>query len=294
MKAKRIAAAVMGTILTLTAVTGAAPVKVKADSEEKPYLSLGADLKSEEKARVLDLLGVSPDELDDYRMVTVTNKDEHRYLDNYLNSSLIGSRALSSVLIEKREEGEGIHVTTKNISFCTEGMYENALTTAGITDAEVIVAGPSRITGTAALVGAMIAYEEMTGEEIGETEKDTATNELVLTGQLAEEIGDSEKAEQFIAMLKEFIADHENPSEEEMEKAVEEGEKKLGFSLTEEQKGEIMDLMKKISRLDLDVDQLKQQARDIYEKISRIEIDHKGLFEKVKGWLQEILALFGQ
>ena len=281
-------------ILTLTAVMGSAPVKVKADSKEKPYLSLGADLKSEEKARVLDLLGVDPDELDDYQLVTVTNKDEHKYLDNYLDSSLIGSRALSSVLIEKREEGEGIRVTTKNISYCTEGMYENALTTAGITDAEVIVAGPGKITGTAALVGAMTAYEKMTGEEIGETEKDTATNELVLTGQLAEEIGDSEKAEQFIAMLKEFIADHENPSDEDMEKAVEEGEKKFGFSLTEEQKEEILDLMRKISRLDLDVGQLKQQAREIYEKISGMEIDQKGLFEKVKSWLQGILDLFGK
>ena len=38
-------------------------------------------------------------------------------------------------------------------------MYENALTTAGVTDATVTVAGPFNITGTAALVGAMNAYE---------------------------------------------------------------------------------------------------------------------------------------
>lgn len=32
----------------------------------------------------------------------VTNKDEHKYMDDYLDSSVIGTHALSSVLIEKR------------------------------------------------------------------------------------------------------------------------------------------------------------------------------------------------
>ena len=134
--------------------------------EEKPYLSLGADLNKKEKATVLELLGVEEDELDEYTVVTVTNKDEHEYLDDYLSATVIGTRALSSVLVEKTDKGDGIDVTTKNITYCTEGMYQNALTTAGIEDADVVVAGPFNITGTAALVGAMNAYEDMTGETI--------------------------------------------------------------------------------------------------------------------------------
>lgn len=39
--------------------------------------------------------------LDQYNIVTVTNADEHKYLDDYLDSSVIGTKALSSVLVEK-------------------------------------------------------------------------------------------------------------------------------------------------------------------------------------------------
>lgn len=82
-------------------------------------------------------------------------------------------------------------------------MYENALTTAGVTDATVTVAGPFNITGTAALVGAMNAYEDMTGEDISSESKDAATNELVVTSELAGQLNDSDKAEQFLALIKE-------------------------------------------------------------------------------------------
>ena len=39
-------------------------------------------------------------------------------------------------------------------------MYKNALVTAGIEDADIIVAGPKNISGTAALVGVFKAYQE--------------------------------------------------------------------------------------------------------------------------------------
>ena len=270
----------------------ASPLTVRADSEEKAWLCLGADLKAGEKASVLDLLGVSEKDLGDYEVVTVTNKDEHDYLDNYLSSDIIGSRALSSVLVEKRDKGSGIRVTTKNITYCTESMYANALTTAGISDAEVKVAGPFRITGTAALVGAMKAYEDMTGVEIRETAKDTATNELVLTSELAEQVGDSSQAEELISMLKQYVAEHGTPSDKEMEDAIKDGEQELGLTLTPEQEDQILTLMKKIDDLDLDVDELKKQAGEIYEKITSIEIDQKGFFEKIKSWIDRIFAMF--
>ena len=285
----------MTAVMSLTTIM-TMPVRTYADEVEKPYLSLGADLNKEEKARVLNLLGVREDRLSDYELVTITNADEHEYLDNYLNASIIGSRALSSVLIEKKSKGNGIRVTTKNITYCTEGMYQNALSTAGITDADITVAGPFNLTGTAALVGAMKAYEDMTGEEIEETLKDAATNELVVTGDLAEEIGGSEQAEELIAMLKEFIAEHDNPTDEEMEEAIRQGEEQLDITLTEDQKEQIMELMKKIDDLDLDVDQLKEQAKAIYEKITDLEgleKESQGFIQMIKGWFEKIFGMFG-
>lgn len=264
---------------------------VSADAvEEKPYLSLGADLTASQKSKVLELLDVDEEKLDEYKIVTVTNKDEHKYLDDYLDSSVIGTRALSSVLVEKRDKGEGIDVTTKNITYCTAGMYENALTTAGVTDATVTVAGPFNITGTAALVGAMNAYEDMTGEDISSESKDAATNELVVTSELADQLNDSDKAEQFLALIKEKVLSDDAKSESDINAIIDECSKDLDITITDDQKSQIAELMQKINKLDLNVNDLKEQASKIYDKLSDMDIDTQGIFEKIKTVLSSIFA----
>ena len=283
------------TALVVLALAGAmlCPAAAKADAVEQPYLSLGADLNKEEKATVLRLLGVDEAKMDQYMVVEITNADEHEYLDDYMNASVIGSRALSSVLIEKTDKGSGIEVTTKNITYCTEGMYENALTTAGITDADVTVAGPFNITGTAALVGAMNAYEDMTGENITEESKDAATNELVITSDLASALDDPDKAEQFLALVKEEVLSQDVSSVEDITAVVDDCARKIQIELTEEQKAQIAQLMEKISQLDLDVNTLKEQAADIYDQLKELNLNTEGIWETIKGFFQKILDFFG-
>ncbi|MCI6858512.1 MAG: DUF1002 domain-containing protein [Eubacterium sp.] len=282
-------------LAAMTAILCMGPVNVSADAvAEKPYLSLGADLNAKEKKTVLDLLDVDEDDLDEYQVVKITNKDEHKYLDDYLDDSVIGSRALSSVLIEKKDKGEGINVTTKNITYCTDGMYENALTTAGVTDASVTVAGPYKITGTAALVGAMTAYEDMTGKTISGESKDAATNELVVTSELADALDDSAKAEQFLALIKEKVLSDDVKSEEDIKDIIDECSKELEVNITEEQRQEIAELMEKIDKLDLSVSDLKEQAGKIYDKLSEMDLDTQGFFQKLKQALSSIFkALSG-
>ncbi len=264
-----------------------------ADSVDQSYLSLGADLSSTEKAEVLRLLGVDDADLDEYMVVTVTNADEHTYLDDYLSSSVIGSRALSSCLIEKTDEGNGINVTTKNITYCTSGMYENALSTAGIADADVTVAGPFNISGTAALVGAMNAYEDMTGEDISEDSKDAATNELVVTSELADAIDDPELAEQIVAFVKEKVVSADLDSQEDIKEIIEEGEEEFDVDLTEDQEQQIIDLMEKISKLDLDIDELKQQAANIYDQLKQLNINTGGILQAIQGFFSRNASFFG-
>ena len=79
--------------------TEVADDNVVVGKHDKPYLALGADLTAEQQATVLGLMGIDPAKLSDYDVVQVTNAMEHEYLDAYLPSSTIGSRALSSVLI---------------------------------------------------------------------------------------------------------------------------------------------------------------------------------------------------
>lgn len=290
MKKRKLAVLLAGIMLLMS------PVSVLADREdaklETPYVSLGADLNGEERATVLQLLGVTEDDLKKYTVATITNQDEHDYLDGYLDKSVIGTRALSSVLVEGKKSGNGINVTTRNISYCTTGMYQNALITAGIEDADIVVAGPFKISGTAALVGAIKSYENMTGEQVKQENVDTATNELVITGQLAENVGDSEKAEQLVGVVKSKVVEAQNMSEEEIGEVVDQAATELEISLSDEDRQAIMDLMEKIKGLDLDVDSLKEQAKDLYSKIEdlgkKLDIDQ----EKVQGFFDKIIEFF--
>ena len=270
MKWRKKAAVLLAAIMMLMA-----PVTVMADSvdavSDKPYISLGADLNSTEKETVLQLLGVSEKELSNYTVVEITNSMEHEYLDSYLDSSLIGSRALSSVLVKGEKDGYGIKVTTTNISYCTVGMYQNALATAGIKNADIIVAGPFKISGTAGLVGAIKAYENMTGKQVDEENVEAATNELVLTSDLAENIGDTEKAEEFVGFIKNEVASNDY-TEEEMSALVDEAASEMQVSLSDDDKARILELMDKVKGLDIDVDQLQEQVKGLYSKLQGMDL----------------------
>ena len=129
-------------------------------------------------------------------------------------------------------------------------MYQNALATAGIEDAEIVVAGPYNISGTAALVGAIKSYENMTGETVSQENVDTATNELVVTGKLAESVGDSDKAEQLVGAVKEQVVEGSDN----------------GKKLTEEERAERAELKIKFKNLSTD---LSGAAREKFEDIER-------------------------
>jgi uncharacterized protein YpuA (DUF1002 family) len=257
---------------------------------DKPYLALGANLTPAQQETVLELLNINPAELPDYDVIYITNEEEHEYLGEYVDAGKIGTRALSSVLIVKRDQGNGINITTKNISYCTIGMYKNALITAGITDADIIVAGPFPISGTAALVGAMKAYSDMTGAKVSERSMDTALNELVLTGDIAEAVGDSQKAEELVAYLKQEVIEKGLNSEKDIKAAIAEACSQFDITLAEEEIGELTSLLQKIGELDLDIDSIKDQAEELYEKISNL--DTKSIFDKVADFFRSILEFF--
>lgn len=266
---------------------------VVVEKNDKPYLALGADLTAEQKSTVLNLMGIDPANLDNYDVVYVTNDMEHQYLDSYLPSSTIGTKALSSVLIMEGKKGSGIQITTKNISYCTVGMYKNALATAGMEDAEIIVAGPFPISGTAALIGALQAYSEMTGEDVSEEGLDAAMNEIVVTGELADIAGgDKEKAEEFMAYLKQEVVKNGLDDEQSIEDLINDASKKFDISLTDAQIEKLKNLLMKISSLDLDWSSLKKQASDLYDRLADLDLSDNGFIEAVKNFFQKIIDFF--
>jgi uncharacterized protein YpuA (DUF1002 family) len=273
-----------------------APVSAFADSSTT-YVSLGADLSDSDKTTVLKLLGVSADQLTDSNLVTVTNTEEHKYLDSYLSSDVIGTRALSSCRLVGKEDGYGIKVETHNITYCTAGMYENALATAGLKNADVVVAGPFNISGTAALVGAVKAYEKMTGGVIQPELVDASNDELVTTSKVAEDVGDTDKTTQLIAAVKQIIIENNYTSDTDIEKAIRDVASQLKISLSDEDVKLILELMKKISSLDIDVNSLTSQAKNIYEQLQSggLDLSKYGITqEQANGFLAILQNFFNQ
>lgn len=240
-----------------------------ADTEDV-VVALGADLSDSQRATVLELMGLTEEDLANCTVLYITNEMEHEYLDSYLGASVIGSKSLSSVKLTKASAGTGVVVTTQNINYCTTGMYRNALMTAGMEDMEVLVVAPTAISGTAGLIGALKAYEVMSGKTVSDVVLDTSLDEMITTGELAESIkdADSEEVESLIAWLKGKIAGGEldTGDESSVKKIIEEGEELFGVSLTEEEKKQIISLLKKLDSLGLDADYLIDQAQKLYEK----------------------------
>ncbi len=239
-------------------------VEIKKD--DKPYLALGADLSDDQRNTVLSLMGIDPANLANYNVTYVTNAQEHQYLDSYVDASKIGSKSWSSVVIVKRKKGNGLNISTNNITYCTVGMYKNALTTAGITDADIIVAGPKPISGTAALVGIFEAYEAMTGETVQDNVVDAALNELVVTGELEASIQGltDQEVEEFIAYIKSLIAEKGLTDEKSINEAIDEACNKYGVTLSDDERQKIVDLLLKITSLGIDLSGLVDYAASLY------------------------------
>lgn len=268
---------------------------VVIDQDDKPYLALGANLTDEQKNTVLKLMGIDPANISQYHVVTVTNEEEHQYLDSYLDTKTIGTRALSSVVIVKREKGAGIQISTKNISYCTVGMYKNALATAGLEDADVIVAGPFPLSGTAALIGAVKAYAQMEEVEMDIASLDAAMNEIVVTGELNESLGGKAQTEEFIAYVKQRVLEKGLGDVDSIREEISKACEKFHISLDDSEKEQITSLMQKIGSLDLDVDSLLKQAGSIYDSIKNME-GSGGFFSKIaaffKGLAESIISFF--
>ncbi len=236
-----------------------------------PVLALGADLNDSQRAVVFSEMGISEAEAASYQTIYITNDMEHQYLDESLGASVVGTHSLSSVLLIPQESGAGLSVETHNINYCTIAMYRNALLTAGVEDAKVIVAAPSSISGTAALIGAVKAYEAYSGEEVSSAAFEAATDELILTGELMDEL-DSEQISDLIAYLKQQIAERGLDDPNKLSSLVRQASEEMQLVLTDEQVSQVVDLLLKLNKLDIDPGKLVSQAKELYDKLDSLGI----------------------
>lgn len=253
---------------------------VYADSST--VVTLGKNLNKDQRKQILGIFNVDENKT---TIIEVNNEEERKYLEGVATEEQLGKITMSSAYVELLEEGSGIDVETHNITWVTKQMYQSALVTAGVSDAKVIAAAPFPVSGTGALTGILKAFELATGKTISEEQKKVANEEVVKSGELGEEIG-QEKASELIRVVKEEIVKKGIKDPEEIKKIVIDIAGKLDINLNVNRIDDLSGLMQRISKLDLNTEQITNQLKDIGQKLDDTIKNN----EQVQSLLQKILA----
>ena len=277
-------------IILLLALLLSVPVPAFAEATQSRAV-IGADLDQGQIQAVYNMFGVQRGSVIE---LPITNAEERASLAGYVDESLIGTRSISCVYVELLPEGSGMSVTTSNITWCTGEMYISALATAGITDAEVIVAAPFEVSGTAALSGVYKAYEDMTGMKLDDLAKAVSTQELTITGDLAKEIGSMDSTS-IVNDLKLMLDQTEKMTDEEIRDAIVQIAGRYNVSLTETQIRQLIDLCRSLEGLN--PDQLKQRVEEIQgtlQKVSEAKTKVVGFVQTVKKVVDSVSGFFNR
>ncbi|CAM4039115.1 hypothetical protein BAMA_09680 [Bacillus manliponensis] len=250
--------------------------------EGESIVTLGENLTEAQKQQLLKEMNAPSDA----QIITVSNAEEHKYLEGIVPKAQIGTRAISSSMITYTKKGSGLVVQANNINWVTDAMYTNALITAGLKDAKVQITAPFNVSGTAALTGLMKAYETTSETKIPDEVKKVANEEMVQTAKLGDEIGE-EKAIQLVTSVKEQIAKEQPQTEEDLRSLIQKVADQLGITLTEEQFNNLVALFEKMKDLNIDWEQVGNQLNKAKEHVSSFLGSEEG-----QGFLESLKDVF--
>ena len=267
---KRIIPVMLAAVLTCASM----PMVAKADNSK--VVTLGANLSDEQKKSIYEYFGTSSDKVE---TIEVTNADERKYMEGIASEEQIGTRTYSCSYVEPTGSG-GVQVKVANLTFVTSSMIASTLLTSGVENCNVVAASPIEVSGTGALTGIMMAYESASGEKLSEDQKAAATEELVTTGELANEVGQQE-ATNLMNEVKQDVIEDGLTDPDDIKDAVEDAAKDINITLTDEQMAKIVSLMENISQYDYDVKALKKTLENLEGKDEGF---FAGLWSSIKGF----------
>lgn len=273
MKNKNRFLAVLCSALMATALLPAVALQpVMADASK--VVSIGNDLTDAQKKTMMKYFGISGDK--SVQQITVTNKDEVSHLSGYIPLEQIGTRTVSCAYIKPTESG-GIKVRTANLQYVTANMIASTLADLGIKNCEVVSACPFQVSGTGALTGVMMAYEKATGTVINKDKKDIATQEVVITKDIAKDIGTAQ-AENIVNQAKTEVVQNNVTNKTDIQNTVTNIINNNNVNITEQQIDNIVDLAEDIANQDYDdsyVKNLEEIGDNIKQELEAIKNDKK-------------------
>lgn len=274
--------------LSLTAVLSLSSLGlVFADGAR--VVTLGSNLTQAQKDTMLKYFGVNKDEV---VILEVNNQEERKYLQGVASEAQLGKKTYSCAYVEPTKSGSGINVKTANITWATPAMVATTLSTAGLTDADVVIAANFPVSGTGALTGIMKAFEDATGKPLEEDKKELASEELITTGDLGDDIG-QDKATGIVNDVKTEIIKNNTKDTVQIAETINNVVNNYNVTLTDEQIAKLEGLMEKISKQDYDYSEMKNALESVSnvvnENLSAIgENVNTGFFDGIKNFFTGI------
>ena len=256
MKKRILSSIVLGLALTL----GCA---MPAMADSRRVVTLGADLTQDQQNTMLKYFGVSADSVD---IIYINNNDEREHLGSYVPLEQIGTKTFSCALVAPTNKG-GIQVKTANLSWVTCNMIASTLSTSGVTNCQVVAASPFEVSGTGALTGVIMAYETASDVKLDNKKKELENEELVTTGNLADEVGQS-KATAVINETKIQVIENNITDINEITNIVNNVSNNYDVTISEDQSEEIASLMQKIAEQEYDITQLKATLERVQANVA--------------------------
>ena len=236
------------------------PVPAMADGTK--VVTLGADLTQDQKNTMMKYFKADSSQV---QVITVTNQDERDLLGNYVPSEQIGTRTLSCAYVKPTQSG-GIKVRTVNLNYVTCNMIATALSTAGVNNCEVVAACPYEVSGTGALTGVMKAYESASGQALDSTKKDLAAKEVVVTGNVGQQVG-QDNATNIINQAKMQIIGDNIQNADEIYNIVNNIAVQNGITLSQDELDTIVSLLQQIAQQNYDIQEMKKTLEDIQQNL---------------------------
>lgn len=255
---------VIAALICSACLVAGSTVPAMADSSK--VVTLGADLTQDQKNTMMRYFKADANQV---QILTITNQDEREQLGDYIPLEQIGTRTLSCAYVKPTQSG-GIKVRTANLNYVTGNMIANALSTAGVTNCEAVAACPYEVSGTGALTGVIMAYENASGQKLDSTKKDLATQEVVVTGNLSQQVG-QDNATNIINQAKLQIIGENVQNADEIYNIVNNIAIENNISLSEDEMNTIVSLLQQIAQQSYDIEQMKNTLENIQQNLDKAE-----------------------
>ncbi|MGN9162637.1 DUF1002 domain-containing protein [Clostridium sulfidigenes] len=279
-------------ILTCISIPTTAFADIHGEYPSGEILSFGSDLSDSQEAQLRKYFK-APDNIEaiyvDSKMALKQFGLDEKELANFTGGWY------SSAYVKLLQKENGVTVNSSNLTLVTNDMLANALITSGILNAEVTASAPFEVTGESALAGILAGAENIMGGELSTSNKKAAQEEIDVSLDLAEEIGDTE-ASAIINEVKTAVIKDKPSSEEEIKEIIEKVEKKYDVDISATIQNNMVTLMSNINDLDLDYSKLKdtldKSASKFKDEMNALgkELKDSGFFDKLFSWISEFFS----